>query len=70
MFSIVLGQCSETMKTKLEGQDDWEYIEDERNLVSLLKNIKVWMLNQQETKSPPMSTVNSIMAMFRVRRGR
>lgn len=69
MFAIVHGQCSETLKTKLEGQDEWEDIEDERDMVSLLKNIKVWMLNQQESKSPPMSALSAIIAMFRMEQG-
>lgn len=70
MYTIVLGQCSDPMKAKLEGQEDWEEINTEHNLVKLLKNIKVWMLNQQGSKSPVVAAYSSIIALTRVRQNR
>lgn len=37
IYTVVLGQCSEPLKAKLEGQDDWEIINNENNLLKLLK---------------------------------
>lgn len=50
-YSALLGQCSDAMKGKLEDQDDWETIQNEHNLVNVLKSIKVWMLSQQTVKA-------------------
>lgn len=70
VYTVVLGQCSEPLKAKLEAQDDWETINNEHDLVKLLKSIKVWMLNQQSTKNPVVAAYGSIIAMTRVRQGR
>lgn len=70
VYTVVLGQCSEPLKAKLEAQDDWETINNEHNLVKLLKSIKVWMLNQQSTKNPVVAAYGSIIALTRVRQGR
>lgn len=41
VYSIVFGQCSNTMKSQLESQDKWVTINEDHNLVTLLKSIKV-----------------------------
>lgn len=70
VYTVVLGQCSEAMKAKIEGQDNWEIIHREHDLVKLLKSIKVWMLNQQGARSPVQATYSSLMAVFRMRQNR
>lgn len=70
VFTVVLGQCSESMKAKLEGQEDWESIYDAHNLVELLKGVKAWMLNQQGARSPVMATYSSLAAIFRLKQAR
>lgn len=70
VYSIVLGQCSEAMKAKLEGQDDWEDIHEKHDLLQLLKSIKVWMLNQQSDRNPVLSTYSAIAGMFKIRQNR
>lgn len=70
MYTIAYGQCSDDMKCKLEGQDDWEDIDDEHNLVKLLKSIKAWILNQQESKIPIVGAVSSIASVFKIRQKR
>lgn len=56
VYTVVLGQCFDTMKARLEGQSDWEDIHKKHDLVKLLKSVKVWMLNQQSSKSPAAAT--------------
>lgn len=70
VYTVVLGQCSEAMKAKLEGQSDWKDIHSEHNLVKLLKSIKVWMLNQQGSRSPSVITCSALAAVFRIRQNR
>lgn len=70
VYTIVYGQCSDAMRCKLEAQDDWDEIEEEHNLVKLVKSIKAWMLNQQDSKSPVVRAVSSISAVFRIRQKR
>lgn len=57
VYLIVFGQFSGSMRAQLEGQDDWEDINQKNDLVKLLKSIRVWMLNQQISKSPTMSMI-------------
>lgn len=70
IFAIVIGQCYEALKVKLEGQSDWLTIHKEKDLVKLLKSIKVWMLNQQGERNPVLSTYHSIASLFRMRQHR
>lgn len=70
LYSIVLGQCSEAMKAKLEGQDDWEEMNSKHDLITLLKSIKVWMLNQQADRNPVLSTYSAVAAVFKLKQQR
>ena len=67
VFSIVLMQCSETLQAKLKGQDTWANVFKKKDLLNLMKNIKVWMLNQESSRNPTSSVVTSMIAFFRVR---
>lgn len=65
-YTIVLGQCSPALKAKLKGQDTWEDIGSKSDVVMLLKSIKVWMMNQQESSCPTVSTLLTILNMFKM----
>lgn len=67
MCAIVLGQCSDRIKGKLERQNDWENMSDDFNLVKILKNAKAWMLNQQGSKSQMMANYTPVIVLCRVR---
>ena len=70
MFAVIHGQCSEAMKVKLEGQDDWKEMYKEKNLVKLLKSIKIWMRNQQGERNPVVSTYFAIASLFKMQQHR
>lgn len=70
VYSVVFGQCSGTMKTQLESQDDWENINNKHDLVALLKSIKVWMLNQQSSTCPTMAMISSSKSLFKMNQGK
>lgn len=65
-YTIILGQCSPALKAKLKGQDTWEDIGNKSDVVMLLKSIKVWMMNQQESSCPTVSTLLTILNMFKM----
>lgn len=70
VYSIVFGQCSATMKAQLESQDDWDTINVKHDLVTLLKSIKVWALNQQSSTYPTMAMISSSKSLFKMNQGK
>ena len=40
LYSLVLGQCTESLRAKMKGKEDWKKIDDKSNSVELLKMIK------------------------------
>lgn len=70
VFSVTLGQCAEVLKAKLEGQHDWGEIVDKHSVVQLLKSVKAWMLNQQDTKNPMVAIDVTMQALFKLRQNR
>ena len=40
LYSLVLGQCTESLRAKMKRKEDWKKIDDISNLVELLKMIK------------------------------
>lgn len=51
-YTLVFGQCSEALKSKLQGVENWNKITTDGDLVGLLKAIKVLMINHQDTCYP------------------
>lgn len=41
VFTVVMGQCNELLKAKLAGQDDWDRIFTNNDLVELMKSIEL-----------------------------
>lgn len=69
VYSIVYGQCSGAMKAQLDSQADWKTINKSHDLVPLMKSIKVWMLNQQSSKSPTMVVISASKSLFKMYQG-
>ena len=40
LYSLVLGQCTESLRAKMKGKEDWKKIDDKRDSVELLRMIK------------------------------
>lgn len=70
LFGIVIGQCNESMMSKLKSQDGWQDIEHENDLLKLMKRIKVWMLNTEGSRSPTASAYSAMQALFKLRQNR
>ena len=39
-YGLVIGQCTNYLRSRLEGQEKWEMMSNERNLLELLKIVK------------------------------
>ena len=50
LFSLVLGQCTKAMRTKLQADDDWEEISRDQSPIRLLKLIKNINYHFESTK--------------------
>lgn len=70
VFTIVFGQCGDTLQAKLRGQEDWENTFEENNLLKLMKNIQTWMLNQEGSKCPSAAADAAMAALYRIRQNR
>ena len=40
LFSLVLGQCTESLYAKMKGKEDWKKMDEKSNSVEFLKMIK------------------------------
>jgi len=67
MYSVILGQCSDAMRAKLESQDEFERIADESDAVELLKLIKGIAFNFQSQKYPVQSVQETIRHFYLLR---
>ena len=48
-YSLVLGQCTDYLQLRLEGQEGWEQTPNKRDLMELIKSIK--SLSQNTTRT-------------------
>jgi hypothetical protein len=46
-YSLIWGQCTDVMRQKLEGQSDYDSVEEASDAIGLLKGIKSNMFNFQ-----------------------
>lgn len=65
-FTLVYGQCSAALKTKLKGQDGWEDAKNDSDLVKLLKLIKLLMINHQDTCYPTLSAFVTVLTLLKL----
>ena len=63
MFSVVLGQCTEALKAKLEADNNYETISQSRDVIKLLLLIREIAFNYESDKYPYLA-VHSSMKTF------
>ena len=64
-YSVIWGQCSETLQHKLKNSKRWEIISTTQNPIDLLEQIKVISYRYEEDKYLPMSIHNAKSAFYR-----
>jgi hypothetical protein len=47
VYALVLGQCSQALRNRMEAHDDWECINTDSNVMELLEPIQTCMMQQQ-----------------------
>ena len=60
MYSVILGQCTDAMRAKLESQDQFEQVLDDSDAIELLRMIRDITFNFQSQKYEPLSIHESI----------
>jgi hypothetical protein len=55
VFTLILGQCTDSMRAKLEGEDDYKTISRDIDTIALLKMIKNTVCKFQSQRHPALS---------------
>ena len=64
MFSIVLGQCSEAMKVKLESETDYKKISSKSDVIKLLKMIRNVAFAFESKRYPLLAVHTEIKGLY------
>ena len=57
MFATILGQCDETMKSRLQRMNGCDKVDELADVMALLKMIENAMCDTSDKKCPPMQAV-------------
>lgn len=68
-FALILGQCSDMLRSKLEGHDDWETANAGDDPIELLKIIKHCMVHKTTTRHKGYSLIEAEGNLGRFRQG-
>ena len=66
-YALILGQCTQGLKNKLETSQKWEAIKKEHNPIWLLKAIKEITQDYQDSKYPIASICRSLETVFTIK---
>ena len=64
LYSLVIGQCSESMINKLESSEDFKEISDNSDSLALLKAIKKVSFHYESQKFGPQAMHESLIAFY------
>lgn len=70
VFSVILGQCNDSLQAKLKSQDDWETMQESNDALKLMKSVKVWMLNTEGSRCPEVAADAAVATLYRLRQNR
>ena len=68
-YSLVLGQCTEMMKNKLQSSTNWENISRKQDVISLLEEIKAITFCFEHQKYQILSIFNAKSSFYTFRQG-
>ena len=66
-YGLILGQCTQGVKNKLEARQNWRELEEEHNPINLLKAIKEITQDYQDSKYPIASIYKSLATLFNIK---
>ncbi len=65
-YGLIMGQCTQGVKNKLESRDDWEELQAEHNPIDLLKAIKEITHSHQDSKCPIALIHKSLVSLLTI----
>ena len=68
-FALILGQCSDMIRSKVESHADWEKVNDSSDPIGLLKIVKHCMVHRTTTRHKGYSLIEAEGALNRFRQG-
>ena len=60
IYSVILGQCTDAMRAKLESQQNYEQVSEDSDVIKLLRMIRGIAFNFQSQKYEPLSIHEAI----------
>ena len=69
-YALVLGQCSQAMRNRLEAHADWTTINGGSDVIELLRLIQTCMTQHQTRKHPVHNIVNNEKTVLNFKQGR
>ena len=69
MYTLTLGQCTQTLKDKLKEDGDWEDIAEKYDSIRLLKLIEKYVLKQAESHYPYLAIQEEMWSMLNFSQG-
>ena len=70
LYSVIWGQCSDTIQSKLQSKSTFNDIDESRDCIMLLKEIKGIMYNFESQQYPVMSMDQTSVKYFTTRQGK
>ena len=68
-YSLILGQCSDQLRTKLKQQTTWENVSATQDGIELIKLIKTVVFKFEDQKYLPLALVNAKGNLYSFRQG-
>ena len=69
LYSLVLGQCTDLLQTKLKQQNGWKKVSEDQDGIALLKLIKTTVHKFDDQKFTPLAHYRAKAAVYAVRQG-
>ena len=70
LYSVIWGQCSDSMQSKLQNKDDFDRIDEDHDCLRLLKEIKGVMFNFESEQYPIISMHQATYKYVTARQGK
>jgi hypothetical protein len=69
-YALVLGQCSQALRNRLEADTEWDHVNTSSNLIGLLKLIQQCMIQRQTRKYNVHTVFDAEYAFYTLQQGR
>ena len=67
IYALILGQCSPTIRDRIEASDDWEYVNDASNPIALLRLIRQSLYHRATRRKDTHALLEAELALHKFR---